>query len=63
MKDVMRVDRGERRDVIPLTGANGDVGGRRLTAHRSFRISNTVVRPRGDPGGFFVKELLLRFAI
>ena len=44
MKDVMRVDRDDRRDVILLTGANGDVRGRRLSAHRSFRISNTVVR-------------------
>src|SRR6266446_10033215 len=44
MKDVMRVDRGDRRDVILLAGANADVRGRRLSAHRSFRISNTIVR-------------------
>ena len=63
MKDVMRVDCGDRRDVILLTGANGDVGGRQPSAHCSFRIGNIVIRPRRQPGGIFVKELLLQFAI
>jgi hypothetical protein len=48
MKDMMCVDRGDRGDVIFLTGANGDVGGRRSSLHRCFRISNTIVRLR-DP--------------
>src|ERR1700732_272807 len=43
MKDVMRVDRGDRRDVILLTCANGDVHGRRRSAHRSLRISNIII--------------------
>ena len=59
----MRVDCGDRRDVILLTGANGDVGGRQPSAHYSFRIGNIVIRPRRRPGGIFVKELLLQFAI
>ena len=59
----MRVDYGDRRDVILLTCANGDVGGRQSSAHYNFQISNIVIRPRGDPGGIFVKELLLQFAI
>ena len=63
MKDVMRVDCGDRRDVILLTCANGDVGGRQSSAHYSFRIGNIVIRPRRRPGGIFVKELLLQFAI
>src|ERR1700730_19243147 len=39
MQDVMRVDRGDRCDVILLTGANGDAGGRRSSIHPCFRIS------------------------
>ena len=42
MKDVIRVDCGDRRDVILLTGANGDVGGRQ--SHYNFQISNIVIR-------------------
>jgi hypothetical protein len=38
--------RGDRRDMILLTGTNCDVGGRRPSAHSSFPISNTVVRRR-----------------
>jgi len=53
---VMRVDGGDR-DVILVTSANGYVGNRRLSAHGSSRISNTVYRLRG-PGDVFVKELL-----
>src|SRR5271168_18883 len=34
MKDVIRVDRGDRRNMTLLAGANGDIGGRRLSAHR-----------------------------
>jgi len=45
VKDVMRVDRGDRRDVILLTCANGDVGGRQPSAHHSFRIGSIVIRP------------------
>ena len=56
MKDVMRLDRGDRRDVILLAGANADVRSRRLSAHRSFRISNTVVR-LCDPARSFSKNL------
>ena len=63
MKDVMRVDRGDRRDVTLLTCANGDVGDRQSSAHYSVRIGNIVIRPRQRPGGIFVKELLLQFAI
>jgi hypothetical protein len=63
MKDVVGVDCGDRRDVILLTCANGDVGGRKPSAHHSFRIGNIVIRPRGDPGLYFVKELLLQFAM
>ena len=37
----MRVDRGDRRDVILLSGANADVRGRRLSAHCSLQISNS----------------------
>jgi hypothetical protein len=55
MNDVMRVDRGDRRDVILLTGANGDHG-RRRSAHRSLRISNTIIR-LGDPAMFLSKNL------
>ena len=63
MKDVVGVDCGHRRDVIFLTCANGDVGGRQPSAHHSFWIGNIVIRPRGDPGLYLVKELLLQFAI
>src|SRR6266446_2144903 len=56
MKDVMRVDHGDRRDVILLAGANAEVRGRRLSAHRSFRIGNTVVR-LCDPARSFSKNL------
>ena len=63
MKDVVGVYCGDRRDVILLACANGDVGGRQASAHYSFRIGNIVIRPRGDPGLYFVKELLLQFAI
>jgi hypothetical protein len=55
-KDVMRVDRGDRRDVILLTCANGDVGGRQRSAHHSFRISNIVIRLR-DPAVLLSKNL------
>ena len=51
MKDMMGVDCGDRRDVILLTCANGDVGGRQLSAHHSFRIGSIVIRPR-DPAVF-----------
>src|SRR6267378_1955625 len=57
MKDVMCVDRGDRRDVILLAGANGDVHGWRRSAHRSLRISNTIIR-LGDPAMFLSKNLL-----
>ena len=40
----MRVDCSDRRDVILLTGANGDVGGRQSSAHYNFQISNIVIR-------------------
>src|ERR1700730_9985659 len=64
MKDVMRVNCGDRRDVILLTCANGDVGGRQSSAHYNFRIGNIVHSPARRPWAvFFVKELLLQFAI
>src|ERR1700730_7031107 len=47
MKDVVGVDCGDRRDVILLTCANGDVGGRQSRAHYKFQINNIVIRPRG----------------
>ena len=56
MKDVMRVDCGDRRDVILLTCANGDVGGRQSSAHYNFRIGNIVIRPRGDAGRYFLSK-------
>ena len=56
MKDVMGVDRGDRRDVILFTCANGDVGGRQPSAHHSFRIGSIVIRPR-DPALFLSKNL------
>ena len=45
MKDVMRVDRGDRRDVILLADANGDVGGRQSSASQLQRTS----LPARDP--------------
>jgi hypothetical protein len=59
MKDVMRIDCGDRRDVILLTCANGDVGGHQSSAHHNFRIGNIVIRPRGDPGGIFCQRTSL----
>ena len=52
----MRVDRGDRRDVILLTRANGDVSGRQPSAHHSFRVGNIVIHPR-DPAVFLSKNL------
>src|ERR1700730_17057567 len=59
MKDVVGVDWGDRRDVILLTCANGDVHGRQPSAHHSFRIGNIVIRPRGEPGGIFCQRTSL----
>src|SRR6516225_3591389 len=52
----MRVDRRDRRDMIRLAGANGGVRGRRRSAHRGLRISDTIVR-LGDPEMFLSKNL------
>ena len=60
----MRVDCGDRRDVILLTGANGDVGGRQSSAHYNFRIGKHRSFARAATWAvFFVKELLLQVAI
>jgi hypothetical protein len=59
IKDVMRVDCGDRRDVVLLTCVNGDVGGRQSSAHYNFRIGNIVIRPRGDPDGIFCQRTSL----
>ena len=56
MKDVVSVDFGNRSDVTLLTCANGDVGGRQPSAHYNFQISNIVIRPRGDPGRYFLSK-------